>query len=376
MREILQTLFPYLLLLYAADCVRYVRGFHVLFVAYWGNSFRMKAAGFRFADISPLGTTFLSHDLPLILGSEGIYFLGIANPHPRVLYRADDYHFIAYLDIDAVACDGEAVKINGKEILRAPSTLAAHQIVNQIDELRALSRNERPGKLGVYLERSFALEAVKERKARFDQKCEPLKYLCSFLFFCTFCILPVVLYTNLYVVIDLHVLFFGMILSYIVIFVFTLYLHNTLLADEKKGRLPLILSFLFSPLSAMHIASYLGKDMLYFANYATVAGAVLSPADLQKTLRKELFLADFFKSEVRSKDWTEAWDLKQKHLTRLIDRCGVSREALLSSPAKEDEKNLCYCPFCSAQYTVNHDLCPDCGAKLKRFSSEGTATEL
>ena len=367
MREIFATLFPYFILLYILDSIKYLHNHFVLFVAYGGSAFKLKGSGFHLSDVSPLGISIVSHRIPFMVSRRGLYFLRQEYAPGAVLYEAEDFDFIPYKDMKTVSSDGRDIKIDGKSVFRVPSSMVAGTMSALIQDLRDTQPEKRSGRLETAFEEALNGAKVKELRGFFARQCLSLRYLCSMLFLGLFLIVPGLLYTELYQVIDIRPFFLGIVLLYILIVSKTISAHRKLYGSEKGHRYSTILSLVFYPVCAIHATTHLTRDLFGRFDYVTLAAALLSPSAFLPVIRKELYMIEHLKSQLKDPDWAEAWDLRETHLNSLATWAGITVNQVFACPEKEDQMILSYCPLCSAQYRINHDHCPDCGARLRRF---------
>lgn len=366
-REILSIIFPYIVVLYVIDSLQYVRKPNVLFVSHFGKYFHLKTNGLRVAKLSPASTTVLSHSVPSCLASNGLYQINEEGLHDVFNFTEDSIRFLSYEDIDRIDLDGKNVNINGNTFIRAPSPITANIIKDQIKRIKTVKPEKRAQKIKEYLESALAVEKIQER----DQLCAGdlfnLKLLCSFFFINTFMILPLILYTSLYFYINIYLIIAIMVLSYIIIVSFTFVLHKKIYKRERRQRLYIVLSMIFSPFSAAHATNYITNDLYSYFHYLAVAGILLSPEMFVNMTRKELAFIELRKSLIKDEDWIEYWEIEESALKKFLEKTGCSVEKVLSPPAKKDHGATCYCPICQAEYAGEIKYCSDCGIELKLF---------
>ena len=128
-----------------------------------------------------------------------------------------------------------------------------------------------------------------------------------------------------------------------------------------------ILSMIFSPLSAAHAANYITKDLYSHFHYLAVAGILLPPEMLENMVRKELAFIEQRKHLINDADWLEYWEIKETAVKNFFEKAGCSVEKILAPPAKKDDNATGYCPICLAEYVGEIEHCSDCGIKLSRY---------
>lgn len=365
--EILCFIFPYIVVLYVIDSLQYVRKPSVLFVSHLGKNFQLKTNGLCVAKLSPASTTVLSHSAPACLSSNGLYQINEEGLRDAFNFTEDSIRFLSYQDIDRIDLDGKDVNINGKTFIKAPSPITANNIKNLIKGIKTVKPEKRTKKIKENLESALDVEKIKKR----DQLCAGdlfnLKLLCSFFFINTFMILPLILYTSLYLYINIHLIVATMVLSYIIIVLFTFVLHKKIYKREGRQRLHVVLSMIFSPFSAAHATNYITNDLYSNFHYLTVAAILVSPEMFANMARKELALIELRKSLIKDADWIEYWEIEETAIKKFLEKAGCSAQKVLAPPAKKDDSATCYCPICQAEYAGDVKYCSDCGIKLKIF---------
>ncbi len=367
MREIISVLFPVLAALYLLDCVKYISQYHLLFVSNLGIKFNLKRAGFHFVGLSPLSSLVIADNFRTCFTGNGLYFLETGDRYEIELYNAEDFSFVSYKDIAKIEADGETVRVNGKSIIKTPSRAAARNFVSLLNELKDLDSSKRFARIKSYLSEAFDLQGPARLKSSHSKLLFYLRILCGFLFINTFVMLPLVLYSKLYLYVNIHVVAMYISFSYLLIFSLTYLGHKRIYRTEKLQRIYTLLSLIFLPVTAMHVVGCLTRDMYSRFHYLTVACALMPSVTFGKLVRRELFRIDYLVSQIKNSDWIKFWDLERSHLRSLVRKAGLSIEELLSAPEKCDELATSYCPFCLCEYTKDLNECHDCGVKLNKF---------
>jgi hypothetical protein len=135
-----------------------------------------------------------------------------------------------------------------------------------------------------------------------------------------------------------------------------------------------MLSIIFAPVNAIHILSYLTRDLYFRFNYLAVAAYFMPRDGFKESARKEMVLFDCIEKEIGRPDWLEYWRLKKKLLQGLLDQCEISLQQILTAPEKQDQTAVCYCPFCRTEYRQKRHNCIDCEIPLKEFDEDNRFT--
>lgn len=367
MKYVLEVLFPYIVILYLLDCIIYIKKHHLLITSLFGKKFKIKKAGLYLAGLLPLSETILSHSLPICFTEDGIYIILEKSYSNSEVYKADDYKFIRFQNMNSVENEGKNVKLNTKHIIKTPSQLNARHLVDIINELKDLKLSKRIEKIGFFLSNSYDIQKITELKETYSNSFLPLKILGLYLFFLVFIMLPVVLYSNLYIYFNLYLLVICITATYFIILVMTFGTHKKVYKADKNLMAHTFLSIIFSPVNAIHVINYLTKDLFIRFNYLTIAASTISKNAFKAIVRNEIFLIDYYKNEINNQKWRKFWDLKKSALLELIEKSELSINEILKTPKKQDQTAILYCPACLTEYKKNRDECVDCRIVLNKF---------
>lgn len=367
MRSILQELFPYIVLLYLIDSFIYIKRHQVLFVSQLGGTFRLKKAGFHIVGLLPISQTVISHYVPLCFSGNGMYILTEEALHENRLYEEEDFRFISYQDINEAMADGEGIKINGMQLMTAPSAIAAKNIAGLIHDLKNLKPSERPQKIRNILADAMDLIELKAIRRRQEKLFFYVDVLGSVLFTYTFMILPWALYATLGEYISVQLLLASIGVIHLLIILVTFFGLRNLPKVEVGFRMITLFSIILFPPSAIHVLNNLTRNLYGQFDYLTIAGGLL-PADTFKYLvGRELRRIIYLKAKGNNDDLKEFWGMKEHSLHGLIDQAGVSLEEIQAVPEKKDKSAVSYCPYCLSEFIGGFAGCSDCGVELKEF---------
>ena len=127
-----------------------------------------------------------------------------------------------------------------------------------------------------------------------------------------------------------------------------------------------------SPISSLRAADLLGRELLADLEPLAVAAALL-PADRFGELARHALLDLEERAAAAGAGGSpaaedEAWlaAALRRALLGLLERRGLSAEALLAPPVPEDDRVLLWCPRCHAQYLQGVD-CPGPGCRGRKL---------
>jgi hypothetical protein len=367
MQDVFAVLFPYLVALYVLDCIQFVSRHHLLLSSIAGRKYRLHRAGVYLTGMLPFGRIFLTHDLPLCVTTDGIYYQTANSPAPQIAHRPSDWQFIFFRELKSLQSDGKSVTLNGDEKIKFPSPDSARRWVSLIEKLQQQPPSERAGRIGALLGQTQRIARLLLLTKLHAKVLSALELTGSLLFFGTFILLPLALYSPL----KHHVHFNLLLVLIAAIYLTTLILafrgHRILYTGDRSGRAQFLLSLVFSPVNAIHAGCCLTKDLYSRFDYLTLCAGFLSPEALGSTIRREAIRIDSRISPAHSKDWNEFWQLKKDALNSLLKQLDVSMADIKRAPEKQDPTAEWYCPACLTEYVKNAEICFDCGAALNKF---------
>lgn len=130
-QHILLVIFPYLIILYAMDCLVLVRMSHLLFTSRFRSEFRIRRAGLYLTGLLPGSLAVHFHTDSILVTTRGLYFRQFSVDDRRANFY-DEYTFIDFDDLNSIKQDDLRVKINEKRTARMSSPSGARQEHNAI----------------------------------------------------------------------------------------------------------------------------------------------------------------------------------------------------------------------------------------------------
>ena len=360
-QDILRALFPYLIILYALDCLVLVRMSHLLFTSRLRGSFRLRRAGIYLTGLLPGSWIVHSHSDSIFLTTRGIYFREVPAQENRANFF-DDYTFIDFDDLKSIRQDDLRVRVNGKRTVRMSSSAVARQIVRFAMKLEPLSQAERKEEIRSALSRFMDQDAVREAVAAGQEELYWLRALSTVLFVNIVIILPFALnYRPM--ALYLPTLISIIAANYLIVLILALAAHWNLFRDDATGRFHLVLHMILMPVSAMHPVSKLTREVLSPFHHLSTA-SVLAPGDFPGLMREELLRITFSRTGREPKDYEIYWDLREKAVRSLCMKAGLNPIDLLEPRKTMSDENGSQCPMCATEYRAGFETCHDCGIAL------------
>ncbi len=369
MKYVLEVLFPYIILLYASDCITYLKTNHILLTSWFGKPFNIKRSGIRLAGVLPTSQAILSHDLPLHCTPDGVYTIPDKIIPEDGIVNSKSIIFIKYGDLALVESEGKSIKLNRSYTINTPSSAYARYQAEFIRELTHTGLSGRPEKIAARLKESFDLESIRKIQKSYSRAFSVIRFLSTYLFGVVFLVLPAVLYTNLSKYANLKVLVACTLLLYVLLLVATALTVKRCYKSDKDAKIYTLLSVTLSPVTALHVMGYLTRNLYFKFNYIALAACFISGAAFKELIRKELLLTDQFATRIDRQDWAELWKSKQEMLRSLLGDHGISPDEISAAPVKQDQTAISYCPYCLTEYSKERPNCIDCNIALKEFDS-------
>jgi hypothetical protein len=367
MKYVLEVLFPYIFLLYVFDCITYVKARHVLLTSLFGKKFELKGSGIHLAGWLPISRTIISHDLPIYYSRDGIHAVFDTPGSGNRIVKAEDFDFIKYEDLRFIEVEGKNIKFDNTRRIKTPSASSARFQAEFINQLKTSAPAIRRKKIKAHLSDSYDLEAIRKIETAGLKSFTILKILSSFLFVLVLLILPASLFSDLSEYIRLDAVIICMGLTYFPVLAVSLRTLKKLYPAENDLRSYTLSALIFSPINAVHVLSYLSRDLYFRFDYLAIAAYFLPRNSFKELARKEIFLIDRFQKEIEAEDRLKFWRIKKGLLLGLLDKRQIARHEISTPPQKQDQTAGYYCPFCRAEYREKRLNCIDCETALKAF---------
>ncbi len=373
--NILGILFPYIVFFFLLDSIKIIRGGHLLFTSYFGLRFKLRTSGFHLPGLSPLGHAVYSHSLPICITKYGVYF-SEENFFRRSLLKRQKFDYIPYDEMTSIEAEHKYLRINGSEVIKLPTLQGARYLADMIRRFLNLSEQERARKMPLYLNRSMNTGRIERLKRNFSSLFWPLKVLSSVLFVFVLVLLPLSLYTNVYFHMNLRGLLISMLLLYGGTILMSYLVNRRLYRGGSRKSMMLIMSLVFSPVTALHVLSNMTEGLYCRFDFIALSAVFLSKERFQRVCADELRRIKYFLGREMGSDFREYWEMRQKVLSGLLKKMGISVEEVMEQPARKDPMAEGYCPLCLAEYRTGYKRCPDCETDLEKYESpDDTALE-
>jgi hypothetical protein len=364
--QIIEVIYPFLIILYLIEGIIYVRKYHLLFISLTGRRFQLKGSGLQIVGFLPFSQAFLSHSNPLYFTSDGLYISQNHHMTVGVLLRNTDYEFLRYEDIDQVQAEERLLKIDEKSV-RIHSAKYTNYVKDFINKLKVANPVHREQDILTFFLEVTNAEEIRGKWDRFNRSARWLKIFVAMLFVYIFFVLPLILYSKIGVYFNLHRLLFLMAMMYLFVFVIQIVLHKKLYRGDTRDRISISIRMLLSPVSSLHAVNILSRDLFWRFDYIALAAELLPRDTFKNLVSRELWLSDYLEVKVGCGALVDWWKFRKKYLESLLAEKGISKVDVLASPTKEDELAARYCPLCSSGYRSGFIVCSDCGVDLMNF---------
>src|SRR5512138_903359 len=137
MQELLADLLPYLAAFYLLELIVSLGRHHLLFVGAF-RRWRVHRAGLGLLPPSPGAEAIASHELPLLLGAEGVWLPDPKRPFSPRVPGPEDLDFLPFERLEGLDVEGKKVVAGRRLLLKAPTAASAAGIARALDALRRL----------------------------------------------------------------------------------------------------------------------------------------------------------------------------------------------------------------------------------------------
>ena len=364
--DVLEVLFPYIVFIYIIDSIIFVSRNHIFFTTFLGKKFSIQKEGFTLAGLSPLGQSIASDNFPIHITIKGVYYLKEKITFQLSIYDPEFFSFIDFKNMHSVEVIGKTLKINGTINI---ANFSSHASANKHKDLIIHIKDSKPYEYSKIMNdhffRIYDFEAVKKLKESCSKELLDLKIYSSFLFICTFIIIPIFLYSG--TTFNFSILLIYMLILYIILIIYVIYSYRKIYTPEDRQFAILFMPLILLPINAMHILNTITKDAFAKFDFVTISAEFLPPYMFKKVIRTELHRIEEVRKRNNNKELGEYWNFKYASLLILLSKVGVKIQDVMKSPTKSDEFADSYCPLCNSEYKAGYLQCNECNTELKKY---------
>jgi len=371
-----QWLFVVLAVLYVGECLCWLRRGGVAFTTWLGRQWLAwhpgalagnQSGGFVMAPaLPPLGTLFVTHQLPLSFSPDGVLAFVATNPNPG--WRpAQSGRFVKWTDLREVRVRGKKVLINGEPLLTAPTTGLARHLNFEVKRLAALKSAERAAAIIQLAQASLNPKAIEAERAAWRTRARPVRWFANLLAVYIFAIAPALIWQFGFLLCWLWLLL-GLLALTITMATLFARAHRVLYPKAHEERFTHTLTIALAPTSAMRAHDALSRPLLEVFHPLAVAQVSLSNRDFREFARRILLDLRHPALPACPNDLPEAQATERFFRETLLaateeflSKQGVAPKDLCRAPAPGDKCSRAYCPRCEAQFTSAEGCCADCG---------------
>jgi len=267
--------------------------------------------------------------------------------HPAA---SDSPRELSFETAHEIAPFGNDVSVDGETFLSLRSERAAQATAEFLNELQRTAAKDRLAALERSFREAFRAPALDERLERYAKDAAYLQSACLALFFFAFLLAPAAVF-----VLGLGRTWFAVLLylafSCVAIAWLFLRAYRRIYPQGRRWPTQNMATIGFSPFAAMRANDLLVADLLVGFHPVAVGHSLQSEGDFRLLAGAELRRAQFHDRD----------EFLVGFLAQFLKQNGVSAEALLAPPRREDSASRTYCPVCLTQYVVAEGSCKDCG---------------
>lgn len=358
-------LFPYIVLLYLADCIGYARGNCAIFTSLSGREYAARGPGFHLKGLLPDSIAFVATKKLPLLAPSGVFFPGAAAGER--LYLENDFEFVAYEEMKDIHSEECSLYIMGDNVATFCSPAMAEKSAGFFSNLAGTDLSAREGEIEKFRRVQCSRAALQEKKDVVDSRIESVKLLSWSFCMVVFLIVPLAVYTPLAYRVNGKLLLGTMLLLYLLIAAFTLKGAGTLSQYGPVKKLSTVLTVVLYPISALHAAHLLTHYLYGDHEYMTLASVFLSPRGFRGLLRPEFHRINCSLEKKIGPEFRDCLLGMKTELEGLAAEAGLSHEEITAPPKRQDPAAGCYCPVCEAEYVSESTECVDCYAPLQNY---------
>lgn len=359
-----QTIWLVLALIYAAECVRWLRPGQVLARSWWGRRWRFTGPSRLLGNhrggvvlcppLPPLGTVFITGAPQLDLAPEGF---APANEPQRILAWSPQPRFDT---------EGRAVRVYGKVFHRASSPGLARHAARTLHQLAKLEANQRADAIQRHFADAFDTRAVRQRLEELREAARGLRLLANLLFGFVFVVAPVAAWWF-----GFSHCWWALLLGAFALMIPVAWrfrrAHMRLFPDAGDERFNHFLIVLLSPVSTVRALDLLSRPLLETFHPLAVARVLAEEATFQSLAERTLRDLRYGPAPGTALS-TGSRAALLAACEEFLRREGFKPDDLLPAPRGIEPGCVAYCPRCLAQFTTANGGCPDCGAaRLEPF---------
>lgn len=367
MLELVSLLYPYLVVLYLADCLFYVGKQEVAFSSTFGGSFRKLNTGLHLAGFLPGDRLFITGKTPFGLTASGLYHSLDKSGQRGNRHRPENYAFSPFAGIEALSTDGNTLKLNESVSIRTRSPQEAVLWAARLSEIGALAFSDRMAAIVNGIRTDTDLNEVRKAYDRWSLIAEPINLMSALMFACFFTVLPL----GLYLIPVAASLMVGLIIFMLFIYGFlcaaTWRRYKHLYPKDISGLYKIMATLLFSPVSVMHISVHLTRNLLTTFDFMAVSALLLRRELFINMMHREIHLIETTRKYSDKFGWEDYWRMRSTAMHALIKEAALTIEDVFAQPQKNEPAAVAYCPVCLTEYRDGYTLCSDCALPLKAY---------
>ena len=367
MIEVLSILYPYMVILYLADCLIPVGKQQVAFISGFSGAFRKVGTGIHFAGFWPGIRVFITGKRPFCLTGSGIYLPLERVVEPFRWSHPENYELFPYAGIDTLSADNGTINLNNSVTIKTCSDFEARKLSKRLENLKNMEYSERRTVIEAYTRNDTALSGVKAGYSRWYEKAGFLDRMSALMFACFFFLLPAGLYL---IPVPIH-LVYGlvaiMLTVYVVIFTAACRQWKQLYSGNRTLIFKLIVTLLLSPVSTMHISGYITRNLLSTFDSLAISALLLPQKTFNDLIRKELYFIGCARVNKDEFGWPEFWKSRCVSMGSLLKSMHLNVDDLFARPQKTETDAAGYCPVCRTEYRRGFSTCSDCKVLLEAY---------
>jgi len=318
------------------------------------------------APLPPLGSIFITQQLPVSLSPQGVLFFVAASMNPGGR-PAQSAQFLSWNQIGELRLRGKKFRREQILLYTAPTATFANHLFRALTDISKLSLDHRAKAIHQLLRASLDSKQIETLRHDFAQQVRPIRILTNVLFALLFLIAPLLIG-----LIGLSQVWLGLLLTLVTLTIttatFFARLHRKFWPTAEDDRFTQTLMIALAPATTIRAHDIASRALLETFHPLAVANNLFQPEQFRRFARR--LLLDLrnpaLPTSPNSAPAAGATELFFRHayletVESWLTENKIVPDELCQPPPPADASCQAYCPRCEAQFTTRTGQCGDCG---------------
>jgi hypothetical protein len=358
--SILQEFVIVVFVIYAFECVMYIRRHHVAFAVNILGQARVLKPGLRLSNVAPFPRLYVVSDRILYLTKNGIY---LPKHHVRKglpFGAIADYTFLPYSGVTALELRDKTVIINHSHKLIHQTSAAPEHLLAFMQTMVKADPNARAGLIEKETRRATDISLIRDTVRRARRELRLPRYSGAILLTMLLAVFPAWVLSNGAIRLNIPVFLAVLIASYVATVALFIIAAKKLHAKTDVAE---IAQVILNPVGISHSLSSLTAPLLSSCDNVAAALVFLKGDRLLTFLRRRYNMLLVSLSKDIPEDLSHQFRITKECYLDIFRQQGISEKDLLSVNMRGEDSRA-FCPLCFAEYVDNVETCSDCKIPL------------